>query len=183
MIEANGRVPVWDAAVRVCHWALAALVAFDLWRDDGDYVHRVAGYVAVGVVLARLAWAALRGRHGLRPSFASTRAYVTLLGQGRPPRSPGHDPLGLWMVWLLWTLVLLLGLTGWMSRLDMFWGDERVELVHSWLADALLVAACVHVAAVVAMSWVWRENLPAAMVTGRKRAVQPAGPAEPHGDG
>ena len=28
------------------------------------------------------------------------------------------------MVWLLWIVVLLLGVTGWMSRLDAFWGDD-----------------------------------------------------------
>jgi cytochrome b len=178
MASKNGRVPVWDAAVRIGHWTLAALVAFELWRDDGDYVHRVVGYVAAGVVLARLAWAAIRPAHGglkdLWPSLASTRAYLRLLRHGRPPRSRSHDPLGLWMVWLLWLLVLLLGVTGWMTRLDMFWGDDRVQAVHGWLADGLLVAACIHVIAVVAMSWLWRENLPAAMVTGRKRPVEAA---------
>lgn len=81
----------------------------------------------------------------------------------------GHDPLGLWMVWLLWSLVALLGLTGWMSHLDAFWGDERVQSIHSWLAYALMAAAIVHVLAVAVMSWRWRENLPATMVTGRKR--------------
>ena len=179
MPGANGRVPAWDAAVRLCHWTLAALVLFEWWRDDGDRLHRTLGYVAVGVVLARLAWAALDRRHGglraLLPSFSSTRGYLSLLVRGRPPRSAGHDPLGLWMVWLLWLLVLLLGVTGWMTRLDMFWGDERLQAVHAWLADALLAAACVHVIAVVAMSWLWRENLPAAMVTGRKRPVEPRG--------
>ncbi len=172
MADHDGRVPAWDAAVRICHWALAAIVAFELWRDDGDHLHRVVGYVAVGLVAARLAWAALRGS-SLRPSLAATRSYVRLLVRGQPPRGPGHDPLGLWMVWLLWLLVLLLGLTGWMTRLDMFWGDDRVQAVHGWLADALLVAACVHVSAVVAMSWLWRENLPGAMVTGWKRPFEP----------
>jgi cytochrome b len=73
------------------------------------------------------------------------------------------------MVWLLWLLVLLLGLTGWMSRLDAFWGDDLVHGVHSLLADLLAVAAAVHVVAVVAMSVIWRENLTAAMMTGIKR--------------
>jgi cytochrome b len=165
------------------------IVAFELWRDDGDFVHRVVGYVAVGVVVCRLAWASLRrddgGLGALRPSLAATRAYLGLLAHGRPPRSAGHDPLGLWMVWLLWLLVLLLGVTGWMTRLDMFWGDDRVQAVHAWLADALLAAACLHVAAVVAMSWVWRENLPAAMLKGRKRPVEPTAPPDerPRGDG
>jgi cytochrome b len=86
-----------------------------------------------------------------------------------------HDPLGLWMVWLLWTLVLLLAFTGWLSRLDAFWGDERVHDIHAWLAYALVGAAIMHVIAVGVMSWAWRENLPAAMVSGRKRGMHDDG--------
>lgn len=188
MAERNGRVPAWDAAVRICHWALAAIVAFELWRDDGDRLHRVIGYVAVGLVAFRLAWTSLRpgggGLRALRPSPSATRAYLRLLVQGRAPRGPGHDPLGLWMVWLLWLLVLLLGLTGWMTHLDMFWGDDRVQAVHGWLADTLLAAAWVHLASVLAMSLLWKENLPLAMLTGRKRPFGPAArPERPPRDG
>ena len=178
MVDADGRVPVWDAAVRLSHWLLAALVLFEWVRDDGDRLHRVLGYVAVGVVVARLLWAAwVRGHGGyrghsgiraLRPSLARTLAYL----RSGAPRTLGHDPLGLWMIWLLWLLVLLLGLTGWMSRLDAFWGDERVQDLHAWLADALLVAVAVHVTGIAVMSWRWRENLPAAMLSGRKRGAE-----------
>ena len=34
------RAPVWDAVVRLLHWALALLVLFALVRDDGDWWHR-----------------------------------------------------------------------------------------------------------------------------------------------
>jgi len=167
----NDRVPVWDAAVRLMHWLLAGLVVFDLVRDDGGWLHRSVGYVAVGVVFMRFLWSALVPGHGsfaaLRPSMRTTLAYL----RGHAPRQMGHDPLGLWMVWLLWSLVLLLGLTGWMSRLDAFWGDERVQDLHAWLADAMLVAVALHLAGVAAMSWHWRENLPASMITGDKRDV------------
>jgi len=159
----------WDAIVRLSHWTLAALVVFDFVYDDGGYTHRMVGYGAAVVVLLRLGWAAVRG-HSLKPSIAETRVYVRLLIAGKPPRSPGHDPLGLWMVWLIWVLVLLLAVSGWASRLDMFWGDERVEEVHTFFADLLIVAVVAHVLAVVAMSVLWKENLPAAMVTGNKRA-------------
>jgi cytochrome b len=73
------------------------------------------------------------------------------------------------MVWLLWTLVLLLGLTGWMSRLDAFWGDDRVHDIHSLLADLLLAAVVLHLGGITIMSWLWKENLPASMITGFKR--------------
>jgi cytochrome b len=161
-------LPAWDPVVRLLHWTLAALVIFDLVYDDGGNTHRLVGYAAAVVVLLRLGWAAARG-HGLKPSVAETRVYLRRLIAGRPPRSAGHDPLGLWMVWLLWILVLLLMVSGWASRLDMFWGDERLEGVHSVLADLLMLAVAVHVLSVVAMSVIWRDNLPAAMVTGRKR--------------
>ena len=158
----------WDAVVRLLHWTLAALIVFDLVLDDGGRAHRLVGYAAAIVVLLRLSWAALRS-HRLKPSIAGTRDYVRLLLVGKPPRSVEHDPLGLWMVWLLWILVLLLGLTGWMSRLDIFWGDDLVNGAHELLANLLMAAVAVHVLAVVVMSVLWRENLPAAMVTGIKR--------------
>lgn len=168
------RVRVWDPIVRLLHWTLAALVAIDLVRDDGDYPHRLIGYAAVVVVSLRLTWAALARSHGglagLRPSIGQSLSYLRKLLKGEAPRVPGHNPLGIWMVWLIWLLVLLLGLTGWMSRLDAFWGDDTVHDTHALLADLLLVAVVVHLAAVGLMSLMLRENLPAAMVTGRKRA-------------
>jgi cytochrome b len=161
-----------SVAVRLLHWTLAALVLVDFVHDDGDRAHRLVGYAAAAVVMLRLAWAVMTGGLAeLRPSLSGTLAYVQLLARGRPPRSPGHDPLGLWMVWLLWLLVLLLGITGWMTRLDAFWGDQQLHDVHALLADILLVSVACHLIAVGAMSWLWKENLPAAMVTGRKREL------------
>jgi cytochrome b len=165
----KGRLLVWSAAVRLCHWVLAATVLFDLVYDDGGWWHRAVGYVAVGAVLARFGWAAFAGgRDGLLalvPSLAETIRYV----RGGAQRTVAHDPLGIWMVWLLWLLVLGLGVTGWMSRLDAFWGDDLLHDLHSWLADATLVSVLVHLLGVLVMSWRWRENLPLAMLNGRKR--------------
>ncbi|RQP25200.1 cytochrome b/b6 domain-containing protein [Piscinibacter terrae] len=167
--DRDDHVPVWDAAVRVGHWLLAGLVVFNLIAEDGGWWHRALGYIAAGVVVLRLTWALFASGGGgiaaLKPSLRETLAYL----RARAPRRIDHDPLGVWMVWLLWLLVLLLGLTGWMSRWDMFWGDDRVLIAHAWLADALMVAVLLHLLGVLVMSIVWRENLPGAMVTGRKR--------------
>ena len=156
--------------MRVSHASVAACVLVNYVRDDGDLLHRSIGYAAAAVVGIRLLWSlAVKGHAGIRalgPSLAGTRAYL----RDAAPRTVGHDPLGLWMVWLLWALVLLLALTGWMGRLDAFWGDERVEQLHAWLADALAIAVGIHLAGVAVMSRRWRENLAKAMLTGRKRA-------------
>lgn len=166
-------VLAWDTVVRLLHWALAFLVTVDLVRDDGDYPHRMIGYTAVAVVLLRLTWAAFSRSHGslaaLKPSISQSIRYVLLLVRGRAPRPIGHNPLGIWMVWLVWILVLLLGLSGWMSRLDAFWGDDDVHDAHAFLANLLLYAVVVHLVAVGAMSWLWKENLAGSMITGLKR--------------
>jgi cytochrome b len=173
------KVPVWPLWVRLSHWAVGSVVVFELIRNDGDRLHRIVGYVGAGIVVARVLAAGLaRGPDfiaALRPSPRETFAYLRGLARGRAPRHARHDPLGLWMVWLLWTLVLLLAFTGWLSRLDAFWGDERVHDIHAWLAYALVGAAIMHVIAVGVMSWAWRENLPAAMVSGRKRGMHDDG--------
>ena len=165
------RVSAWDAVVRLLHWSLAALVLFDLFYDDGDWLHRGVGYGAAGIVVARWVWAAWAGGGAgfaaLRPSLKRTAAYL----RGGMSRTPEHDPLGLWMIWLLWILVLLLGITGWISRLDAFWGDDGIRDIHSALAQALLIAVAVHLSGVAIMGLRWRENLVAAMITGRKRPV------------
>jgi len=169
----DGRIPVWDAAVRLSHWTLAGLVLVDFIVDDGGQTHRIVGYLAAAVIPLRLAWAAFaRGEGALAALRPSVRGTLEYLRRGAR-RTIGHDPLGVWMVWLLWTLVLLLAITGWMSRLDAFWGDDRVEAVHAVLADILMIAVALHLAGVAVMSWLWRENLPGAMLTGRKRGPGP----------
>ena len=174
---ASPKASGWDGVVRLLHWALAVLVTVDLVRDDGDRFHRLIGYAAVAVVATRLTWSALAGNEaglaGLRPSASRAWAYLRLLRHGRPPRAQGHNPLGIWMVWTIWTLVLALGVTGFMSRLDAFWGDDTVHLAHALLADGLLAAVGCHLAGVALMSWLWRENLPMAMITGCRRSNRP----------
>ena len=164
---------MWDVVVRLVHWSLAALVLFNLVQDDGFFLHRVLGYVAAGLVAARLLWAACApgaaGFGELRLSPAATWRYLVQWWRGERPHHLGHNPLGRWMVWLLWSLVLALGLTGWISRLDAFWGEDWPRDLHAVLAQALWVAIGLHLAGVAAMSLLQRENLVAAMLTGRKR--------------
>ena len=162
---------VWDWPVRICHWTLAGLVIANLIDDDNGSRHRVVGYIAVSIVLARLTWAAVsRSGGSLRPSPSASLLYLRQLRHSVPPRQPGHNPLGIWMVWLIWATVLMLGLTGWMSRLDMFWGDDTIHVIHATLAYLLMACTAIHIVAITLMSWLWKENLALSMLYRHKRS-------------
>jgi cytochrome b len=60
-------------------------------------------------------------------------------------------------------------LTGWMMTTDAYFGVEWVQTLHSVIAHGLLLLVFVHVGGVVLACLRHRENLVAAMITGRKR--------------
>jgi cytochrome b len=169
------RVKVWDAWVRLTHWAVAGIV---LWTLIGptDSTHRLLGYVAAGLVAARILWGFIGSRHARFSAWWPTRShlsdYLKSLANGKPMHHVSHNPLGGLMALFLWFLILALAVSGWIMRLDAFWGEEWPQEVHTWLSIAVEVCVCVHVAAAVLMSVWTRENLIRAMVTGHKRDAE-----------
>jgi cytochrome b len=164
---------VWDAPVRVFHWLLvlsffgAYLTAeSDRWRA----VHVTLGYTAGGLVVFRLLWGLLGTRHARFADFVrgpqAVRRYLASLLRGVPEHHAGHNPAG------ALAIVALLGLTGltvalgWATYSEL--GGEWLEEGHELAGNLMLLLVGVHVAAVGVASWLHRENLVHAMLTGRK---------------
>lgn len=173
-------VRVWDPFVRVFHWSLVSCVVLNHFVvEDGETVHQVMGYIASGLVLARVAWGFVGSRHArftdFFPTPARLRAQLAALRAGQHPFHPGHSPLGALMMLALMALVLALGLTGFLQTTDAFWGDEQVQEIHEAIASALIALAGVHGLAAIVLSRVERVNLVGAMFTGikRRRGEQP----------
>ncbi len=172
-------VRVWSLAQRGLHWTLALAVAcagLSTWGWGLGW-HQAAGSVALVAALLRLL-IGLRRRGpasfaGFVKGPSATWAYLRLMLAQRAPRHLGHNPLGAWMVLALLACVTGLGATGWLAATDAFWGDETLEAVHSILAWTLAGLVALHLAGVAFTSWRQRENLPRAMLTGRKRAPGP----------
>ena len=174
-------VKVWDPLVRVLHWTLAATIALAwLTRSGGGRWHEWIGYASLTAVAVRFGWgfgwgfaASKRARYSAFGSFvrapAATLGYARALIAGREHRYLGHNPLGGWMIVALLTTAALAGFSGWLYTTDAWWGDPRVEAIHYALSVVLLVLIALHVAGVVVTSLRHRENLLAAMITGRKR--------------
>ena len=172
-------IKVWDIVVRLIHWSVALLVFSEFLNESGSPPHRYLGYTAAGLVLARLVWGAVSKsyahyRHWW-PTPKRLICYLCATLQGQAPRMLGLNPIGACMALLLWTLVLALGITGWMMGLDAFWGEEWLEQVHAAIAWTLLGCVALHITAVIATSVKQRENLPKAMITGKKRPIDSAG--------
>ncbi len=166
-------VKVWDPFVRLFHWSLVTCVLLNLWvLEEGETPHEWAGYIAAGLVLARVVWGFVGTRYARFSDFFPTprrvTAHVQGLLRGDPPSSPGHNPLGALMMLALMGLVLGLGLSGWLMGTDAYFGEEWLEEVHEALANTLLLLAGLHATAAIVMGRLEGVNLVRAMFTGKK---------------
>jgi len=175
-------VKVWDRFVRLAHWTLVACVLAawltgELKIESAQPLHEWLGYAALAVIAARLVWGFTGPRYARFAQFiagpARTLGYAGRVLRGSEPRYLGHNPLGGWMIVLLLATAATASLTGWLSITDRYWGVAWVQETHEVLSNALIALAVLHVAGVVVTSVRHRENLVAAMWTGRKRP--PAG--------
>ena len=166
-------MPVWDRFVRLFHWLTASLVliAF-LTTDDARWLHEYAGYAVLAMIAARLVWGIYGTRYALFVSFiVGPRAvwrYLMLLRDGRAPRHIGHNPAGGMMIVALLILLTIVAGSGWLSETDAFFGVPWVDHLHHISAHLLLGLIGLHIAGVIVSSWLHRENLVLAMITGRK---------------
>jgi len=171
--EKQPRTLVWDAPLRVFHWLLALAFAVAWLTAEGErwrLVHVTAGYTLAGLVAFRLVWGVVGTRHARFGDFVrgphAVLAYLRSLLRGRPEHHAGHNPAGGLAIIALLALAALTAATGWADYTDL--GGDWLEEVHEALASGMLALVAVHVVAVVASSWLHRENLVAAMIHGRK---------------
>lgn len=171
-VEDERRIRVWDPLVRVFHWSLAGGFLLAFFGEEGDLVHRSAGYVLLGLIAIRLAWGFIGPTHARfadfvrRPSLVAE--YLRGLLSGRPPHYLGHNPAGGWMVVLLLAMVAITAGSGWLSVTNRFWGDPLVAELHEVAANLTFGLVCLHWAGVIVSSLAHRENLVMAMITGAK---------------
>lgn len=163
--------------MRVFHALLAVCFAAAWLTAESDRlagVHAMLGYTMAGLVGFRVAWGLLGTRHARFRSFVrgpgAVFRYLGSLLRGRPEHHTGHNPAGAVAIILLLLGTLLVALTGWAAWTGR--GGEWLEEAHEALAGAMLGLVALHIGAVVVSSWLHRENLATAMVTGRKRGEQ-----------
>lgn len=160
-------IRVWDPGVRLFHWLLVVAIALAFLSSEEDSAfsawHIPIGWIAALLIAFRLVWGFVGGEHArfanfIRPSKIGPHIRHLLSGKATP--SIGHNPLGALAV------LALLALTG----ATIVTGVAGGEGAHELIAYALLALVGVHVAAVLVMSHLAKDNLLLAMVTGKKHA-------------
>ncbi|GAA0753424.1 cytochrome b/b6 domain-containing protein [Ideonella azotifigens] len=167
------KVLVWDAPVRVFHWLMVFSFAGAYLTAESErwrLVHVTLGYTMAGLLVFRLVWGLVGSRHARFASFvrgpAAVARYLRGLVHGQPEHHVGHNPAGAVAIVALLGLTALVTATGWATYSDI--GGEWLEELHEGAANAMLALVGVHIVGVLLGSWMHRESLVAAMVTGRK---------------
>jgi cytochrome b len=184
MTAETGRrsIEVWDAPTRIFHWSLVVAITIAWFTGEGEglvaQLHAIAGAFVAGLIVFRLIWGFAGGEHARFGDFLVGPELIVahvrdLLGPS-PKRYLGHNPLGGSAVILLLAIVSGVVITGLFSSSDDLRGPfatANVDLsdAHEVLFRALQALVVVHVLGVAAESWKARDNLVAAMITGRKR--------------
>jgi cytochrome b len=159
----------WPLIVRLSHWLVAAIVGFNLANETG-YIHRLMGYIACVIVLLRIIYGLFFTRHHsaklLWPSLTAIKTHISAVKSGHPEDYHGHNPLGLFAIYLMWGLIAMLAVTGWLSRTDLYWGEDWPVHIHEICADVLLGLITMHIIAVLIMSRLQKKNLIMSMIKG-----------------
>ncbi|MFO1413657.1 MAG: cytochrome b/b6 domain-containing protein [Burkholderiales bacterium] len=170
----KSRILVWDLPVRVFHWVLAASFAGAFLTAESERVrdvHVALGYTFAGLLAFRVLWGVIGSRHARFASFVrgpgAVLRYLRSLLSSRPEHHVGHNPAGGWAIVAMLLLGLAVAASGYANHAG--WGGDWLAELHEGAASAMLALVIVHVAAVFVSSFLHRENLVGAMITGRRQ--------------
>ena len=164
---------VWDFPTRIFHWLLVVCFAGAWLTSESErlqMIHFAFGYSACGLVLFRSVWGFAGTRYARFSQFIKgpkqiLNHFKDALG-GNQHATVGHNPAGGLVMLALMLIILLIGLTGYLSVKEFL--SDFMSGAHEAIASLALALVIVHIAAAIFMSLLQRENLVKAMVTGEK---------------
>ena len=147
--------------------------------------HALGGYAILTLVLFRIAWGFLGGKHARFTDFvrgpAAVLAYAKSLTAQPAVAHRGHNPLGGWSVLAMLVSLLVQASTGLFANDDVMMEGPLVKhvpgrfseiatAIHDVNAIVLLALVSLHVLAVLFYLFGKKQNLIVPMITGRKPA-------------
>ena len=154
---------VWDWLVRITHWTVALLFFANYFvTKKGSETHELVGYCILAAIAVRLIWGLITHSparlSAFLPSVSKAIEHLKEVKETRQDTHIGHNPAGAMMIWLMWTLLIVTGLTGWGTQVEMFDQFDWLGDVHETLANLTMTAVTIHVCAVIVMSHITRHS-------------------------
>ena len=177
---------IWDIWVRLFHWSLVITVGFLLVSGETgagffDW-HRLAGEIALALILFRLAWGVVGSSNARLVSLLSKPSaafsHLADLRRRAPHQERGHNAAGGWAVIAMVLLILVQAMTGMFISDDEGWVQGALHrLISTDLSDSLYnlhhrvahliqLLVIVHIVMIAVYYFVGRQNLVAPMNTG-----------------
>jgi len=164
---------IWDLPIRAFHWSLVLSFAGAYLTGDNDhyaFLHITCGFTVLGLIFFRFIWGFMGSRYARFKNFIADLPEIFTYLKSLLSRSPrhyvGHNPAGGVAIIVILILGLTTTISGWMEYEDL--DIAYIEVIHELSADAMIGLVFVHVAAVLFSSFLHRENLLRAMLTGCK---------------
>lgn len=177
--------PLWDAPIRLFHWALVLLVitSFVTAKVGGEWMawHLRSGYAILTLMLFRVVWGFVGSTTARFSSFlkgpGTALEYARGLMARRHVPAVGHNPLGGWMVLAMILILLVQVGTGLFADdevstqgpLSIFASGKLVSLanqVHEANQWIIVGAVVMHLLAISFYQWGLRANLLGPMFDG-----------------
>ena len=172
---------VWDLFIRIFHWSLvvAFAVAFYTHKSEWDrLLHVEAGYVAGGLIVARIIWGFVSTGYANFQTFppnpmrAVKHFYRVLHGNAK--HYIGHNPTGAIVIYAMLGIGIIAVGSGCILYNDgwIFQDPDLFESIHHYATWGWLALVSIHVSGVIFESVIHKDNLIWAMVTGCKRVCK-----------
>lgn len=141
--EKTGSVDVWDFPTRFFHWGLVIAVTTSLLSEQlGNMdIHVISGHVVLALILFRIVWGFVGGRHARFTGFvrgpSAVIRYTKSLFDGTHATTVGHNPLGALSVIAVLAVLAIQAGTGLFANDDILIEGPLFDLVSKSTSDML----------------------------------------------
>lgn len=179
------RIKLWDLPLRLFHWGLLICVAgaiASIEIGENVEVHQYFGYAILSLLIFRVIWGVVGGRHARFASFirgpGTVFNYLKRMKEHKGP-SIGHNPLGALSVLGMLAALLVQATSGlfltdeimFEAPLFKYISGATASLlaeIHETNAAIIFTLIGLHLAAILFYRFIKRENLITPMLTGNK---------------
>ncbi|MFT6248132.1 MAG: cytochrome b [Cognaticolwellia sp.] len=183
------KIKVWDLPIRICHWLLVIIIAFQFisvkvldeeMLANATQWHFYGGYACLAIVIFRILWGVLGTYYAKFSQFviSPVKTLHYLRGKGLQDYI-GHNPAGAYSVVALLSLILAQAISGLFTTDDIFndapyygvlnnFWQAIANFIHHNIVYVLLGFIVLHIGVILFYKIKHKKHLTSAMITGKK---------------